>query len=361
MARNILEGGNMLFMHKGSDGRILHATYSGENPKNNDEAYYLVDDSNKAIVVSNLIKVFVRLDIDISAIPSMQTIFQRWIAYSNYDKIQKNIYGRMSKDGMSERAKYNITAEWRYYNNYIDLALALYGEYLSTPTLNEEKFVATAVLRSEKVVELLRATSAKINTYAETTFPEQKRDALLCGAYASLHAPITWLEWKRRYREMSTDELLPFLYDLTMSFKKVLNWSEGPMDHGRITKDNMRINVSTPNEDFYWTSRARWAAVPIWAAPSYTTHLMLLVAKNANASIDEIQAFAYSIFAYWCIKYPHTATPIHRMYGVMTAAHEFNIANIACEPMTMYSSAIHFMTENPPSFSNTVVMQQAKL
>ncbi|MFS2124639.1 hypothetical protein [Pseudomonas sp. Pseusp97] len=351
----------MLFMHKGSDGNILYAACCGENPKNNDSAYYLFDDSNSAAVARNLITVFLRLDIEKSALRPMLALFFQWTLCSEFDKAQKDIYGRMKKEGMDERAKYGIRAEWRYYNNYIDLTLALYGEYLSKPTLTQEIFVAHLVLGSQKIETLLKAVTSKINEYAESTFPSENRDALVHGNYADLHPDLTWAQWVKSYSAMSTDVLVPFLYDITMSFKKVLHWSEEPMDHGRITKDNMRINVSTPNEDFYWTSRARWATVPIWAAPSYTTHLMLLVAQKAKASVEEIQAFAYGIFAYWCIKYPHTATPIHRMYGVMTAAREFEVAGIACEPSTMYHSAIEFMADGALPSSSVATQKMAKL
>jgi hypothetical protein len=333
----------MLFMHKGSEHCIQHAVYSGENPKGNDAAYYLIDGSNVAGVRERVQLTCNLLDIAASAHMPMLLILAEWIKLTEYDRQQADIYKRMSAEGMQTRKEAGIKAEWRYYNNYIDLVLALFGEHLSTPSLLQENEVAGQVLGSKKIQKLVASVSDKISLYSVQSFPAEERDKLLKGAYASLHPAIDWSTWLSSFAAMSTEQQIPFLYDITMSFKKKLDWSEQPMDLGKITKDNMRINVSTPNEDFYWTSRARWAEVPIWAAPSFTTQLMLLVAKNAGAGVEEIQAFAYAIFAYWCRIYPHTATPIHRMYGVMTAAQEFAVPPLACAPGTMYAQAMFFI------------------
>ncbi|MHC8381702.1 hypothetical protein [Pseudomonas sp. LB3P14] len=333
----------MLFMHKGSENCIQFAVYTGENPKGNEAAYELIDGSNQAGVRDRAQLTFNLLDIDASAHAPMLDILAQWIRFTEYDRQQADIYKRMSPEGMQKRKEAGINAEWRYYNNYIDLVLALFGEHLSKPTLAQETEVAGLVLSSERIRALVSSVSQKISTYAQALFDESERDKLLKGAYASLHPSLDWSAWVSGFADMSTEKQVPFLYDITMSFKKKLDWSEQPMDLGRITKDNMRINVSTPNEDFYWTSQARWAAVPIWAAPSYTTQLMLLVAKNAKATVQELQAFAYAIFAYWCKIYPHTATPIHRMYGVMTAAREFEVPVLACAPDKMYLQAMLFM------------------
>jgi hypothetical protein len=334
----------MLFMHHGSENCIEFAVYSGENPKGNEAAYQLIDSSNEAGVRRRAQLMFNMLGIEVTAHAGMFDILAQWIRCTDYDKLQADIYKRMSAEGMQKRQEAGINAEWRYYNNYVDLALALFGEYLSKPTLDQETEVAGLVLTSEKVNTQLTSVCKKINAYAEEKFEEVDRNKLVKGAYSTLHANLTWTQWDEGYEGMSTTEKLPFLYDITMSFKKKLDWTEQPMDQGQITKDNMRINVSTPNEDFYWTSQARWAAVPIWAAPSYTTHLMLLVAQEAGATVDELQAFAYVIFAYWCRVYPHTATPIHRMYGVMTAAREFKVPVLACDPAQMYLQAVMFMS-----------------
>lgn len=331
----------MLFMHKGADDAVKHAVYTGERPKDNEDAYYHVTPELAAGVWDNVAALRPELGIPDDAMVEMRRVFSDWVSGTAYDASQNNIYAMMSKQGMDERARARALANWRYYNNYVDLVLALYGEVTAARNLKQENEIATLVLRSQRITDAMRTIAVEVNKLAEATFTD-KRDGLVKGAYATLHVDLTWAEWKERCATMSSDELVPFLYDITMSFKKPLKWSEPPMDDGKITKDNMRVNVSTPDEDFYWTSRARWADVPVWAAPSYTAELMLRVATIAKVPVRGIQAFAYAIYAYWNRVYPHTATPVHRMYEVMTTAKEFGVEAPACDPKTMYAVAMSF-------------------
>ncbi len=333
----------MLFMHKDAERWPGFAVYSGKRPKGNEMDYVFVRPEDKAAVMNYVRPLALELGVPGEALPGLEHVLENWLQSTEFDRQQKqNIYNMMAHEGMEARRAQGIPANWRYYNNYTDLVLALYGELCSQDNLLVEDNVAAYLLASQKITGLLRDVAGKITVHAEHIFPEP-RDALVQKAYKDLHPHIrTWEDWKAGFPTMTPRELVPVLYDITMSFKAPLNWTEPSMDHGKITKDNMRMNVSTPEEDFYWTSRARWAAVPIWAAPSYTAQLMLLVAKNAGAETDEILAFAYGIFAYWNQVYPHTATPIHRMYGVMTAAQEFGVPALSCDPKRMYIFAIHF-------------------
>jgi hypothetical protein len=337
-------------MHKGSEYASHISLYSDKNPKGQDAEYYLINGSNRYHTVRRVLQVIDMLEISAARDAMIKILFE-WISFTEYDRNQADIYGRMSSKGMAERKIKNVKAEWRYYNNYIDLVLALFGEYLAKPALQQEELIADEVLKSEKVRILVTSVTKSINEFAFETFGSVERldEILAKGPYAPLREAKTWTVWRNSYKEISTAAKIPFLYDITTAFKKVLDWEELPMANGMITKDNMRINVSTPREEFFWTSRARFANVPIWAAPSYTTHLLLTVARLAQVdrttqeSIRELQAYAYAIFAYWCRHYPHTATPIHRMYGVMTAAQEFDVPRLACEPSTMYAQALGFI------------------
>jgi hypothetical protein len=333
----------MLFLHKGADRAIIHAVYTGEVPKGNEASYDLVTPHDFVRVATNARHVMRALGIRESSHLALMRILFSWIQATAYDLQQATIYTMMSAEGMEARRRAGISANWRYYNNYIDLVLALYGEYLSKTNLIREGLVARLVLASPRIAAQMVSLATKISLHVEITFRAEQRDDCLRGAYQTLHEALTWVEWKSRYAAMSPAVMLPFLYDITMKFKAPLRWTEPTMAGGRITKDNMRMNVSTPNEDFYWTSRARWADLPIWAAPSYTAQLMLLVARNAGATLPEITSFAYVIFAYWNHVYPHTATPVHRMFEVMTTAREFGVPPHFCEPDTMYDAAIVFV------------------
>jgi len=335
----------MLFLHKGADTGIHHAVFTGARPKDNRDAYEFIDEIRGRTVKKNVNYLAPRLGVPFRLLPHLESVLDNWLRSTAYDRRQLDIYGMMSPEGMSERKKANLPAEWRYYNNYVDLVLALNGEALSAENMVIESTLAQLVLTIARPRELITAAAKKITQFAEFVFEEDKRDALLQGKYATLHAPYTWRSWSQALNNgLPTNELVPCLYDITMSFKKPLKWSEAPMAGGRITKTNMRMNVATPNEDSNWSAAARRTGVPIWAAPSYTAHLMLLVAQKAGATETEIQAFAYGIYAYWNQDYPQTATPIHRMFGVMTAAHEFGVSDRACDPSTMYIELENFLS-----------------
>lgn len=334
----------MLFLHQNANASLVDAVNSGINPKGNESQYVHMPAERFSEVAAAVGELAARLELSPSDLVAMNRVLRDWMSSTEYDRKQKDIYGMMSAEGMKAREAEGQLANWRYYNNYIDLTLALYGEVLCQKNLERENEVAKAVLQDLKVARLMVSVARKITAFAEKEDSfSGKRDALLRGNYATLHAAYTWAEWCTRYSGLSTQELVPCLYDITMSFKKVFAWTEPPMDGGRITKDNMRMNVATPNEDFYWTSRARWAEVPVWAAPSYTAQLMLLVAQRAGASEEELRAFAYAIYAYWNQVYPHTATPVHRMFGVMTTAREFGAPEAACDPTKMYKEALKFL------------------
>ena len=330
----------MLFMHKGAGRWIEHAVYSSQRPKDSTADYEQIKNAEEAW--QHVSKLIGMLEIPRSYTNDLRDLLIDWVKSTDFDQTQPNIYKMMSPEGMKAREKVGLPANWRYYNNYIDLVLALYGEYCSQGNLKTESNVAAHILQSQKISTLLRNVAKKISTYAQKIFNETEYDALLTGNYSTLHKGMDWKTWIKEINRMNVKELVPILYDITMSFKMPLKWTEPPMDKGRITKENMRMNVSTPNEDFYWTSGARWADAPIWAGPSYTAQLMLQIAKNSDAEADEIRAFAYCIFAYWNQVYPQTATPIHRMYEVMTTAREFGVPEFACDPKWMYLHAVSF-------------------
>jgi hypothetical protein len=334
----------MLFMHKGSELRIFDGVYADDTPKGNDDKYEVVEGKEREAVISRFIQVSTALGISRKDIPSLLRILVSWMRYTAYDRRQTTMYNMMSKDGMDARRTAGIPAQFRYYNNYVDLTLALYGEYTSTPTLITETALAGDILRSPGIAKLMVALTKKINTYAENNVSDTaSRNKLLIEKYAKLHAKLDWESWVKCYSAADSSTLLPYLYDITHNLSKIIKWTETPMDGGRITKETMRVNVSTPREDHDWTARARRSNLPVWAGPSYTTHQMLSVAEKAGARPEEIQAFAYVIFAYWNQVYPDTATPVHRMFGVMTAAVEFGVSPLASMPESMYNQALYFL------------------
>jgi hypothetical protein len=332
----------MLFMHKNADMYVNHAVYSGSRPKDNEDSYVQVKKADQAAVEARVRSLMPLIGIDAGCAVELGKIIREWIAATEHDESKKTIYEMMGKGGIEERKSRGVLANWRYYNNYIDLVLALYGEYRSSENLKIENKVAKLIFTSAGVQSKVRSVAAKISCLAEKKCEAAEMDGLLQGSYKDLHAKKDWATWKKECAEFEVQESVPFLYDICSKLKIKLKWEEVPMGGGRINKDNMRINVSTPEEDSNWTAGARWADVPVWAGPSYTTHFILTVAKEAEATEEEIRALAYGIFAYWNQCYPHTATPIHRLYGVMTAAKEFGVPEFACEPNQIYLHAVSF-------------------
>lgn len=332
----------MLFMHKDADLYVNHAVYSGKRPKGNEASYIQINPQNRDAVVERVMSLVPLIGIKADCKINMIHVLDEWIKSTGRDDKSPSIYKMMDKGGMDERKSKNIIANWRYYNNYIDLVLSLYGEYSSRGNLEIENNVAKMVLESASVRDHTRSVARKLSEYAEKVCDESELDGLLVGAYKSLHSRMEWGKWTDGCTALEVKDLVPFLYDICSKLKLKLEWEEAPMGGGKITKDNMRMNVSTPDEDSDWTSGARWADVPVWAGPSYTTHFILTVAKESGATGNEIRALAYSVFAYWNQCYPHTATPVHRLYGVMTAAREFGVPGFACEPKQIYLHAVSF-------------------
>ena len=334
----------MIFLHKGASNNINYAVYSKERPKSNEKNYELITPQSEPTVIKHVTELAPKLGIPSVAIPQLLGLLKSWLKSTAYDKKQLSIYGMMSPDGMSARLKANLPAEWRYYNNYVDLVLALNGEVLSKENLLRETLLAVDVLQSPVLCNKINSVANKINQFVLLKFKGDK-DELINGQYKTLHTQCdTWDKWTGLVSShKSTEILIPVLHDISKSFKKLADWNEPPMADGRITKMNMRMNVSTPNEDSNWTASARRANIPIWAAPSYTAHLMLQMARTSGGDIIDIQALAYGIYAYWSIVYPKTATPVHRLYGVMTAASEFGVSDIACNPETLYNECARFI------------------
>lgn len=336
----------MLFLHKGSNSNIYHAVYSDSRPKTNQSDYELISHNKAGRVRNNVALLAPKLGIQSAAIPGLIGLLNDWLKYTPHDEKQgANIYKMMSARGMQERQMAKLPAEWRFYNNYVDLVLALNGDMLSRENLAHEKRLADEVLKSLYIKMNVVILAKKVSGYIEEHY-EGDKDELIKGSYKTLHASCdTWDKWLSIQSDVDQiDIIISCLHDISKAFKALAGWNEPAMKKGRITKVNMRMNVSTPNEDSNWTASARWANVPIWAAPSYTAHLMLEMARMSGGDRNELQSLAYGIYAYWSCIYPETATPVHRLYGVMTAAYEFGIPEKACNPDTMYIECKRFIS-----------------
>lgn len=340
----------MLFIHKEADLYPLISIYTGRVVDKNIEDYYLVVRSQNSGNQFLFERVKERLDIvfrslNIKNYKQCYSILNDWVKFTELDAKEETYRTMMNTINMERRLNDKINAQFRYYNNYVDLALALYGDYCALGNLEQENGVAKIILSSKVISGHLKTLGEKLIKFVDKEFPRES-DSLLGGAYQPLHRVSLWGNFKGTYKILPTEVIVPVLHDVMRSIakSKEKDWNLKNMDSGKLKKEEMRHNVSTPNEDFYWASRARWTNVPIWAGPSYTVQSMLECAKKCDANVDEIQSLAYGIFAYWNQIYPHTATPVHRMFGVMTAAKEYNVPLEACDAESMYEQAIKFLT-----------------
>jgi hypothetical protein len=172
----------MLFLHKGADRAIIHAVYTGEVPKGNEASYDLVTPHDFVRVATNARHVMRALGIRESSHLGLMRILFSWIQATAYDLQQATIYTMMSAEGMEARRRAGISANWRYYNNYIDLVLALYGEYLSKTNLIREGLVARLVLASPRIAAQMVSLATKISLHVEITFRAEQSAASLDGA-----------------------------------------------------------------------------------------------------------------------------------------------------------------------------------
>lgn len=262
---------------------------------------------------------------------------KNWMSIKSDGTVMDSKFGDFDK-----RAKEDILAEMRYYNTYEELAWALIQSLgLQTPpqkrdTKNEEQLLASIVLTSTKINDHLSSLIHKIFEHIKSICWEIKGRP----AYGRLHGDENF---KRLFLTLKMDGLsvrdqISRLHDMKDLFlaqgyamqdtkepEYDLTTERGPI---KISKETMRYNVGTLDEADPWTLFMRERGRNLWAGPSYTTYQMLEMARTVRGTADELEAVAYAIFAYWCMVYPHTATPIHTFHEVMTPAQSFGVRYI---------------------------------
>ncbi|AOY81345.2 DUF4157 domain-containing protein [Moorena producens JHB] len=93
-------------------------------------------------------------------------------------------------------------------------------------------------------------------------------------------------------------------------------------------QDRGKLNLGTRNESSEQTKAARKATMPIEAGISNTTQRMMQMANKAKANIEEKEALALGLFAFWNASkggYPSSATPVHTYHEVMDMAANFGV------------------------------------
>lgn len=296
------------------------------------------------------------------------------VSFSDVEELFK-IWMGVNSDGVVVRTENNdyqkrkdekIQGEMRYYHTYEELAWALTRtlgldqekDKITGDSKEDEQGIARSVLSNATIKQLLLSVGAKVSRCICSSIDLTG----MSGDYYKLHGKkfteIIEL-FSTQQASVNAKDSIAMLHDLSSGIflNKALTWIKDlkKIENPSITiksrgsgsvstnKIDMRYNVGTVDEASDWTLFMRSLGHNnLWAGPSYTAYQMINMAKESGGTQDELDAIAYAIFAYWCVEYPHTATPIHTFHEVMTTAQALGVKY---DP---FSS----VTENAKKYSN---------
>jgi hypothetical protein len=317
--------------------RFLGLSYD-EHKKPKESQFVLLTDfhdtlTELGVCIENL--GFANLNED--AIANIALLLHRWMSIGKDGTVVQTDdkeYDRRKEEG--------VFAEMRYYNTYEELAWALVQSLglQNQPgwgdTKNDEEIVAHIVLNDSSIKQSLGSLITKLIGPAQKWLEDDKQKNRETSS--KLKIP----DYGKLYDAENFDKVLGGLltnvnvadqimriHDLKGLFLGDKNITDvcpnyfldvNQLGKIHIDKTRMRYNVGTVDEADPWVIFNRERGRNLWAGPSYTTYQMLEMAEQVKATASEKEAVAYAIFAYWCVKYPHTATPIHTFHEVMTLA-----------------------------------------
>jgi hypothetical protein len=90
---------------------------------------------------------------------------------------------------------------------------------------------------------------------------------------------------------------------------------------------------------------ARSQGIPMWARHSYTAARMMRLAQQAGADEAEVAAIGYAIVAFWRIHYDHTSLPYHTLHEVLDFVPHFGTPY---NPQTRYQDVRNELDPLPP-------------
>ncbi|MCL2292747.1 MAG: DUF4157 domain-containing protein [Candidatus Bathyarchaeota archaeon] len=300
-----------------------------EHKKPNESQFVLLTDfrdtlTELGVCIENL--GFANLNED--AIANIVLLLHRWMSIGKDGTVVQTDdkeYDRRYKEG--------VFAEMRYYNTYEELAwalvqsLGLQNQPGLWDTENDEEKVAHIVLRDSSIQQSLGSLITKLIDTAQKWW---KDDKLKTPVYGELYGAKNFDEvFKDLHANLDVADQIMRIHDLKGLFlgkRKITDLCPdyilivNQQKRIHIDKTGMRYNVGTVDEADPWVIFNRERGRNLWAGPSYTTYQMLEMAEQVGATRSEKEAVAYAIFAFWCVKYPHTATPIHTFHEVMTPA-----------------------------------------
>ncbi|WP_237362723.1 eCIS core domain-containing protein [Vibrio marisflavi] len=260
-------------------------------------------------------------------------------------------------------------AESRVYDNNIDLAKALAGEVRSDFNMAREKILAIQVKNSLYIRNQLDSLLVKLGDVLDYLH-KADLDQLpkLKGIVDTIYSRTktykgTYYHYYRRKgiksvitNPNSTTSIfykVAAIHDIEKVFRKMNpESSRVPYSKNKCTileKNNQgkytrrKLTMQGTN-DFRWgvnnsglrkyltlketspfIESARLADMPAHMGPSYTSGRMFQMCEHFGATVEEISAVAWALFAFWNLEYSHKETRVHRFHFVMDMAQNYGV------------------------------------
>lgn len=273
----------------------------------------------------------------------------------------------------------------RVYHDYYDFAVALIGWVKAKKNRHAEKEIAQEVMQDRAVNFHLDSVFLKIKSYIDghmykdEIVPEIQNPAQVIVPHQSdklAYVPNQWAIYKSYFDSKSREEMkLPdhwavlehpgnydirqktgVLHDLMHYFFEKFGdkflWRGLP--DFQATTFQGRETYKRPNNSQIWGNReaakagetsldlnsevvysneeqhnsyqyARRNKLPMYGRHSYSAARMMGLAKQANATLEEISAISWAIMAYWRIHYDHTSIPYHTAHEIMDFTPAFGL------------------------------------
>ena len=285
----------------------------------------------------------------------------------------------------------------RYYQNYHDLALALYGWMSAKQGRRDEKALATDINNSPIIEERIDNVLIKIRAWIKRL--GAKTASVKIGLKAAADAS-DWADYIRWFTArgvpatavptapyavlknpagFSLREKVAILHDVMKFFIKdsgtagadILQEGGGggleafssfkattPTGKQTYTRPTSTIikrtgalrlagvdSRASDEETHPSFVYARSQGIPMWARHSYTAARMMRLAQQAGADKAEVAAVGYAIVAFWRVHYDHTSLPYHTLHEVLDFAPHFGTPY---NPLTRYQDVRHELDPLPP-------------
>lgn len=274
----------------------------------------------------------------------------------------------------------------RAYHNWYDLAVALVGWVDAKQNRHAEKEIAQEVMQDKAVNFHLDSVFLKIKSFIDDHYRYkdeiereiQNPDQVITPHHSdkSAYVPNQWAIYKSYFDSKSGEKMkLPnhwavlerpdsydirqktgVLHDLMHYFFEKFGdqflWRglpefqattlQGREDYKRPensqiwgnraaakaggTPLNLATGVKYSNEEQHSSYQyARRNYLPMYGRHSYSAARMMGLAKQANATLEEISAVSWAIMAYWRIHYDHTNIPYHTAHEIMDFTPAFGL------------------------------------